>query len=127
MHQCLEENRLKMTPTEILASLCETYAGYLLKNRKTSLLVLRDRHQLTGKHRNELLKREREIFHLFREQLRHVPDLNRKYDLSLISFQIISMIHWMGYWFDAMGPLSEREAVKQVIAIVFNGILTKKS
>jgi hypothetical protein len=40
-----------------------------------------------------------------------------------MSFQIISMTHWMGYWFDSKGSLSESDAIDQMVDIIFNGIL----
>ncbi len=127
LHECLEHcKEAKQNPQETFRTISEVYAKNLLKNRKLSLLVLRERHQLNGKHRTELLKREREIFHLLRDLLKQVPNLNERLDENLISFLVISMFHWMGYWFDPKGSLSENEAIHQVMDIVFNGILDKK-
>lgn len=113
------------SPRESLRELIKTYAAHLLKNRKTSLLVLRERHQLSGKSRKILREKERTLFMLLRDQLLGVLDINRTVDPSLITFHILSSIHWMGYWFDEKGPLSKSEAIDQTIDIICNGILSK--
>jgi hypothetical protein len=94
-----------------------------LRDRKLSLLVLRDRHQLPEKEKKKLIAQERAIFQLLRSKMREIPNINPGIDINLMSFQIISMTHWMGYWFDSKGSLSENEAIDQMIDIIFNGIL----
>lgn len=111
---------------ESFTELIKIYATHLLKNRKISLLVLRERHQLGGRNRKVLLEQERSIFLLLKNELKKVPNLNAKINLNLISFQIISEIHWMGYWFKDKGGLTQVEAVDQIMHILFNGILDRQ-
>lgn len=113
------------SPHESLRDLIKTYAAYLLKNRKNSLLVLRERHQLSGESRKTLQEKERTLFMLLRDQLHGVADVNGAIDLNLATFHILSSVHWMGYWFDEKGPLSKSEAIDQTIDIIFSGILNK--
>ena len=128
LKDCLKANqRRKVDAKESFTDLVKTYVTYLLKNRKVSLLVLRERHQLSGRNRKALLQQERSIFLLLKNELKKVPNLNRKINLNLISFQIISVIHWMGYWFKDKGGLNEAEAVGQIIHILFNGILDREN
>jgi hypothetical protein len=35
----------------------------------------------------------------------------------------MSMIHWMGYWYDPKGTLSRRGVVDQMMSVIFTGIL----
>jgi AcrR family transcriptional regulator len=122
--QCLRmAEEKKLNPQESFEALGKKYVSYLLKNRKISLVVLRDRHQLTGKEKKKLIEKERAIFEIFRSKLREIPNLNKRMNINLMSFQVISAAHWMGYWFDSMGPLSEKEAVDQMMKIIFNGEL----
>jgi AcrR family transcriptional regulator len=126
--QCLRTaEEKKMNPRKSLEALIKTYAKSLLRNRKSSLIVLRDRHQLTAKERNKLVEKERAIFHILRSKLHEIRDINTRIDINLISFQIISMSHWMGYWFDAAGSLSENNATDQMVDIIFHGILDKEN
>ena len=125
--QCLRmAEEKKSDPQETFEALGKEYARYLLKNRKISLVVLRDRHQLTGKEKKKLIEKERAIFEIFRSKLRQIPNLNKRININLMTFQVLSASHWMGYWFDSMGPLSESEAVNQMMKIIFNGILDQK-
>jgi AcrR family transcriptional regulator len=122
--QCLRTaEEKKLNPKESFEVLCKAYARYLLRNRKLSLLVLRDRHQLPEKDKKKLIEKERAIFQLLRSKVREIPNINSEIDINLMSFQIISMTHWMGYWFDSKGSLSESDAIDQMVDIIFNGIL----
>ena len=126
--QCLRmAEEKKLNPRESFEALGKKYVSYLLKNRKISLVVLRDRHQLTGKEKKKLIEKERAIFEIFRSKLREIPNLNKRININLMSFQVLSASHWMGYWFDSMGLLSESEAVDQMMNIIFNGILDRKN
>lgn len=126
--QALEESLARsdgrgLCPEEAFKELVRSYADYLLKNRKISLLVLRERHQLSGKNRKVILEKERAIFNLLKSRLTRISRLNSEIHPNLILFQIMSMIHWMGYWFNEKGQLSGNEAIEQSIHLVFNGIL----
>jgi hypothetical protein len=86
--QCLRTaEEKKLNPKESFEALSKTYAGYLLRNRKISLVVLRDWHQLTGKEREKLIEKERTIFQLFRSKLHEIPNINSGININLISFQ----------------------------------------
>ncbi len=126
--ECSIVNEKKnINPQESFEALARKYASYLLKNRKISLVVLRDRHQLTAKVKNKLIEKERVIFQIFKSKLCEIPNINPGININLMAFQVISTSHWMGYWFDSMGPVSEKEAVDQMMNIIFNGILNSKS
>ena len=113
----------QLPPQESLKEFIKAYAFYLLKNRRNSLLVLRERHQLSGKSAKALREEERELFLLLKNQLLSSTYINRIIDVNLISFSILSSIHWMGYWFDESGPISKDESIDQLMHIIFNGIL----
>lgn len=126
LKETLEANKEKgLDDRQSVVELIKTYATYLLKNRKNSLLVLRERHQFGEKNRKLLHQQERAIFLLFKNELKKVPNLNTGINLSLMSFEMISMIHWMGYWLKADGDLTQAEAINQGTDIFFNGILNK--
>ena len=116
----------RLNPQKTFEKLIRTYADELLSNIKVSLLILRERHQLTGAKKKILTEKERAIFRLIRDRLKHVPERNTKININLASFQIMSMIHWMGYWFDERGTISKKEAINQTIHLAFHGILKIK-
>lgn len=110
---------------ETFRQIIRTYANHILDNRKVSLLVLRERHQLSGKNRKSLIEQERVIFRFLKTQMGCISNIKLKFNINLIVFQIISMIHWMGYWFDEKGLLTRDQAIEQSICVILNGILEK--
>ena len=110
-------------PELSLREMIHTYARFLIKARVNSQLVLRERHQLTGENKKKLLEKERELFRLVKQEVSKIPNVNKKFDLSVISFLIISMCHWMGYWLKQTGKLKQEEAINQSIEIIFGGML----
>jgi len=113
----------KLDPRETFELICRKYLGYLLKNRKSSSIVLRDRHQLTGQQKEKLMEKERTIFHLVRDKLCEISNIDNSKNLNLMTFQVISGMHWMGYWFDPKGPLSVDESSAQLMNNILNGVL----
>ena len=86
-------------------------------------LVLRERHQLTGKYKKALYKSEQEIFHKLRDELGKIPNTSDKYDLNVITFLIISVSHWMGYWAHENGRLTQDAIIDQYADLIYHGIL----
>jgi AcrR family transcriptional regulator len=115
-----------LAPKASFQELVRTYADYLNRNKEVRLLVLRERHQLTGKNKRDLFQREQAIFHLLKNELKRIPDIHKGSDHNVISFLIISMSHWLGYWFKEGKNLSLEEIIDRNIQVIFNGIFGKK-
>jgi AcrR family transcriptional regulator len=125
---CLEMTvRERLAPLQSFEKLIRLYIEELLNKHKISLVILRERHQITGTNKKILTQKERAIFRLLRNKLNQVPNRKKKININLMSFQIMSMIHWMGYWFDPKGTLSKKEAIDQTISVIFTGILDSKN
>ena len=123
---CIKESGKKQFNPEIsLRKLISTYASHLNNLKEGRLLTLRERHQLTGKNKKQLLKRERILFHLIKDELKKLVRIDKRYNLNVISFLIIAMSHWLGYWLKEGGELSQDSAINQNIDIIFNGIFKK--
>ena len=128
LKQRIKESQAKgIDAKQAFQELIRTYANHLNQNKEVRLLVLRERHQLTGKNKRNLYKRERAIFHLLKNELGKIPHIDKKNHLSVISFLIIAMSHWMGYWFKERDGLDLEEIIDQNIGIIFNGIFTNPS
>ncbi len=127
LRQSLRKSKEKgLDPKMGFRELIRTYADYLNRNKEVRLLVLRERHQLTGKNRRDLFRREQAIFHLLKNELKKIPDLDKGSDHNVISFLIISMSHWLGYWFKEGKELGLEEIIERNIQVIFNGIFSKK-
>lgn len=124
----IKESQAKgLDAQQAFQELIRTYANHLNQNKEVRLLVLRERHQLTGKNKRDLYKREQAIFHLLKNELKKIPHIDKKKNPIVISFLIISMSHWLGYWFRENGGLGLEEIIDQNIRIIFNGIFKNPS
>ena len=126
----LQENLRKnekegLSPRESFKSLIHAYATYVNSDKDRRLLVLRERHQLSSKYRDELLKREKAMFLLMRSQLSKIGDIDNKTNKNVITFLLISMSHWLGYWINDTKKLSLKDIIDENIKIVFNGMLKR--
>ncbi len=123
---CIADNeREGVSPEEGLRRVIRTYATYVNKSKEIRLLVLRERHQLTGENKEKLYRMEQRVFRLLRDELKKVPSINRVYDRNLVAFLIISMSHWMGYWLRETGRLSLDAAIEESIDVLFKGMLVR--
>jgi AcrR family transcriptional regulator len=124
LRACIAENvQNGMAPKDSFKSLMQTYARHLNQDQDLRLIVLRERHQLSGQYKDELFAKEQELFRTLREELKKVPDVEEDLDLNAIIFLFISMSHWLGYWFKEGLPLGMDEIIDQNIRIILKGIL----
>ncbi|MFZ2446025.1 MAG: TetR/AcrR family transcriptional regulator [Syntrophobacteraceae bacterium] len=112
-----------LSEEESFKRLMRAYAGFINEDRHHRTVGLRDRHQLTGEWKKELVKRERTIFRTLKDELRKIPTLDPAMDLSVTTFLFISMSHWLGYWVKEGGPLTLEEVIDQNIRAVLHGVL----
>ena len=110
-------------PKESFKRLMQTYARRLNQDQDLRLIVLRERHQLSGRCKEELFAKEQELFRTLRVELKKVPGVEDDLDLNAIIFLFISMSHWLGYWFKEGLPLGMDEIIDQNIRIILKGIL----
>jgi len=126
LRNCVKECEAKgLEPEDALKKYLTKYANNLNKSGEAPLLILRERHQLTGKYKKELHKLEQDIFHGIKNELKKFPYIDKKYDLNVISFLIISMSHWIGYWLKPKGKLDLGSGIKENIDIIFHGIVKR--
>ncbi len=110
-----------LSPEESFRRLIVTYATFINKEKDVRLLVLRERHQLTGKYKRGLREIERKLFRTLKRELEKIPNIDKKANHNVITFLIIAMSHWMGYWLGPDGELSMESAIDQNINIIFHG------
>lgn len=114
-----------LTPLESFKRLMEVYAQHINNEKYKRSLVLRERHQLTGKNKEDLYRREQAMFQLIRGELQKIKNLDESIDPSVMAFLFISMSHWLGYWVREDGRLDLKEIIKQNISVISHGILRK--
>ncbi len=111
-----------LTPQDSLKKLMEVYAQHINNEKYKRSLVLRERHQLTGRNREELYRREQAMFQLIKSELQKIKNLDKTIDPSVIAFLFISMSHWLGYWVKEEGRLNLETIIKQNILAISHGI-----
>jgi TetR/AcrR family transcriptional regulator, cholesterol catabolism regulator len=122
MNECISDCKEKgLTAEDSFKNLVFAYARYINSERELRLIVLRERHQLTGKYSRGLVEFEKKIFRTLRDELKKITDENTRHDLNLIAFIIIAFSHWMGYWVREDGKLGQDEIINQFISVIFEG------
>ena len=122
LEDCVRDSQAAgLSPEESFRRLIITYATFINKEKEARLLVLRERHQLTGKYKRGLREIERKLFRTLKDELEKIPNIDKKANYNVITFLIIAMSHWMGYWLGPDGELSMESAIEQNINIIFHG------
>jgi AcrR family transcriptional regulator len=126
LKRSIKESKEKgLIPQESFKKLIETYVQHVNSDKDRRLIVLRERHQLSKKYKDELIKREQAMFRLIRNELHKIPGLEKKINLNVITFLFISMSHWLGYWFKEGKELNLKEIIDQNIYVLFHGMLKR--
>ena len=126
LKRSIKESKEKvLTPQDTFKRLIMAYAQHTNIDKDKRLIVLRERHQISGKYKKELFRREQAIFRLLRHELQEIPDLEQKINVNVISFLFISMSHWLGYWYKEGKGLDINNIIDQNIQIIMHGILKK--
>lgn len=126
LEECLKKcEEKKLGAEETSKQLLLQYGTDLNKDNEATSLILRERHQLTGKYKKEIYEIEKKFFEIIKKQFENIPSINNKYDHNVISFMVISFSHWMKYWLKERGKLTIDNAMQQFIDIIFAGILKK--
>lgn len=120
-----ESKENALGPHDRFKRLIMAYAQHINTDKDKRQIVLRERHQLSGKYKKELFRREQAIFRFLRHELQEIPDLDKEINLNVVSFLFISMSHWLGYWYKEGKKMDLNDIIDQNIWIIMHGILKK--
>jgi len=120
-----ESSEAGLSPQESFKRMIRVYAGHVNSDKDKRLVVLRERHQLSGQYKKELLKREQAMFRLLRTNLERIPGIAKNINENVVTFLIISMSHWLGYWLRENKELNLDQIIDQNIQVIFNGMLER--
>jgi TetR/AcrR family transcriptional regulator, cholesterol catabolism regulator len=115
-----------LSPQQSFKKIMEIYAQQVNNEEEKRSLVLRERHQLTGRNKIELYRREQAIFRLMKRELQKIHNLDKSIDPNVITFLFISMSHWLGFWFKEGKKSSLEAIIDQNIRVIFDGILKRE-
>ncbi len=113
--------------TECLEAMITEQIHFSMDSYKRMKIYLEEQYQLPPYLRKKAYKRHREIYDLYSEK---ISDLEAEgalieADNILMTFNIFASINWLYRWFNPKGRLSIEECARDMIKILFLGILKK--
>lgn len=98
---------------------------WCLKRKKEVKIVVADDYFLKGKRREENLNIQRKIYSLYMLKLEELRGMGylKPIDLKVLAFTLFGTVNWFFRWYHEGGPLSKDDVARNVIMIIFDGIL----
>lgn len=106
-----------------LKKLIRSYSDLTASRQSINLLAMRERHQLTGVHRENYHRLNKKIFNYIKRDIRKIDGLKKDLDVNTILFMFIAMSNWFAYWFKEDGKMTLDEAIKQTADIICHGVM----
>ena len=113
-------------PIECLKEMLTTHmVVWCLKRKKEVKIVVADDYFLKGKRREENLNIQRKIYSLYMLKLEELRGMGylKPIDLKVLAFTLFGTVNWFFRWYHEGGPLSKDDVARNVIMIIFDGIL----
>ncbi|MEJ5347936.1 MAG: TetR/AcrR family transcriptional regulator [Desulfosoma sp.] len=115
------DKSLKEQLTDILIEYSKTY----LKNENFNKILFHDMEYLPEDKKRIILDKEKENVHQLRAFLVSLMDqgIVRRINPTVMTFSLISSLHWLYFWFNPEGPLSLEEVVQEIADLFLHGML----
>ena len=113
-------------PVDCLKEMLTTHMVlWCLKRKKEVKIVVADEYSLSDKFREKNRAMQREIYNLYISKLEDIANEGRLKDIDskIITFTLFGTINWFFKWYQEGGNLTKEDVARNVIDIVFNGIL----
>lgn len=112
---------LKEQLTDILIEYLRTY----LKNENFNKILFHDMEYLPEDKKRIILDREKENVHQLRAFLISLMDqgLIRRINPTVMTFSLISSLHWLYFWYNPEGPLSLEDVAQEIADLFLHGML----
>lgn len=112
---------LKEQLTDILIEYLRTY----MKNENFNKILFHDMEYLPDDKKRIILDKEKENVHQLRAFLVSLMDqgLIRRVNPTVMTFTLISSLHWLYFWFKPHGPLSLEEVAQEIADLFLHGMI----
>ncbi|MGQ9485158.1 MAG: TetR/AcrR family transcriptional regulator [Desulfosoma sp.] len=112
---------LKEQLTDIVIEYLRTY----LKNENFNKILFHDMEYLPVDKKRIILDREKENVHQLRAFLISLMDqgLIRRINPTVMTFSLISSLHWLYFWYNPEGPLSLEDVAQEIADLFLHGML----
>ena len=128
MKRAISRNKnLDVPLKEKLKDIMLEYATTYLKNKNFNKILLHEIEFLSPEKKRVILDKETENVHQLRNFLKELMDQGviKKFDPTVMTFSIISALHWLYFWFKPEKGLSLEEVIEQIAEMYLEGIKTK--
>ncbi len=115
------DKSLKEQLTDILIEYLRTY----LKNENFNKILFHDMEYLPEDKKRIILDKEKENVHQLRAFLVSLMDqgIVRRINPTVMTFSLISSLHWLYFWFKPQGPLSLEDVAQEIADLFLHGML----
>lgn len=112
---------LKEQLTDILIEYLRTY----LKNENFNKILFHDMEYLPEDKKRVILDKEKENVHQLRAFLISLMDQGviRRINPTVMTFSLISSLHWLYFWYNPEGPLSLEDVAQEIADLFLHGML----
>ena len=102
---------------------------WCLKRRKESKIIVTDYAYLTGKRKELNVETERKLYSIYKNKLSELQakGLIIDADLTVLCFSLFGIIAQSIRWYRDTGPLSMEEVARNVIRMLFTGIVKQET
>lgn len=128
MKRAISRNKnLDVPLKEKLKDIMLEYATTYLKNKNFNKILLHEIEFLSPEKKRVILDKETENVHQLRNFLKELMDQGviKKFDPTVMTFSIISALHWLYFWFKPEKGLSLEEVIEQIAEMYLEGIEIK--
>ncbi len=125
MKAAIARNRTSSLPLkEKLKDIMLEYARTYLKNKNFNKILLHEIEFLPPDKKRIILDKETENVHQFRNFLLELMESGeiKKFNPTVMTFSIISSLHWLYFWFKPQKGLSLEEIVEEIASMYLKGI-----
>lgn len=129
MRKAIARNRNSQAPLrEQIQDIMLEYARTYLKNKSFNKILLHEIEFLPEDKKRVILDKETENVHQLRDYLVSLMDKGdvKKLNPMVMTFSLISALHWLYFWFRQGKGLGLEEVIDQIAEIFLEGIMLRK-
>ena len=100
------------------------HARIVTRGEGAVTILVDEARALTAAQNRKITQRKRAYFDYLRQTLKEMKDERklREVDLTVATFSLLGMINWLSRWYQAGGPLNERQIAETLIDIALHGL-----